>query len=159
MESSSLGWIVEEAGRLRERGAVQGKSWTLAQVCEHLALAVQGTVDAPGGTPDWWRRTSAVRRLVKRIMKHGLLIAGRFPEGVPSPDFVRPASSPNFEQAVERLRAACVAFDQKRANPGATWVFHPLLGPMSGSQWARFHAHHARHHFRFMRPDPAASPA
>ena len=153
---TSLSWIAERARRLGESGAVCGRSWSLAQVCEHLALAVQGTVDDPepardgGVAPSWWRELGRVERSKRRLMKHGLMWTGRLPDGVRSPESVLPSEDAEFEIAVRSLAVAAQAFDAKAARHGATWVYHPLLGPMSGAQWRRFHVIHARHHFRIV---------
>lgn len=159
----SLSWICDEARRLRETGALHGRAWSLAQVCEHLALAVQGTVDplvfaaSPSDNlkapeqPTWWTSLSRWQRLKRRTMKHGLLWSGRFPDAVPSPGSVLPTAAPVLDLAIDRLGSAAKAFDRKLRSPDAQWVPHPLLGPMSGRQWKRFHDLHARHHFKFMK--------
>lgn len=148
--------MAEEARRLRDRGAVRGKAWSLAQVCEHLALAVRGTVDLPPPgtgkvTEAWWAELPPLERLKRRVLQRGLLWSGRFPEGVPSPRTVVPSDAADLESAIRLLAAAAAAFDQKLASPNARWIYHPLLGPMNGPRWKRFHDLHARHHFGFMR--------
>lgn len=150
--SDSLTWMCDEARRLHAAGKVRGKSWSLAQVCEHLALAVEGTSNDPDPATVHraWSALSPITRLKRRVMKHGLLFSGRFPEGVPSPEFVLPAASPALEDTLRRLAAASERFDAKARRPDARWVNHPLLGPMTGMQWRRFHTLHARHHFGFM---------
>ena len=151
--------MADDARRLRDRGARRGKAWSLAQVCEHLALAVQGTVDLPSpdspscDPPEWWRRLNPLVRLQRRVMKRGLLWSGMFPKGVPSPKFVTPSDSAELDAAIEKLASAATAFDRKHAQAGARWVYHPLLGPMTGPQWKRFHDLHARHHFKFIKSE------
>lgn len=153
---TSLSWIAERAGRLRESGAVCGRSWSLSQVCEHLALAVQGTVDDPepgrdgGVAPAWWRELGGVERSKRRLMKHGLMWTGRLPDDVRSPESVLPSQDAECEVAVRSLAVAARAFAAKAARPDEAWIAHPLLGPMSGAQWRRFHVIHARHHFRIV---------
>lgn len=84
-------------------------------------------------------------------MRRGLLLTGKFPEGVPSPEFVRPSDAADLDAMIQRLESAAQAFDRKLARPDAQWVFHSLLGPMNGAQWRRFHDLHARHHFKFVK--------
>jgi hypothetical protein len=69
---------------------------------------------------------------------------------MPSPKFVQPSASTEFDAAVKSLAAAAEAFEAKAARPCEAWIDHPLLGPMSGAQWRRFHVIHARHHFRIV---------
>ncbi len=157
-----LMWMADEARRLHAAGKVRGKSWSLTQVCEHLALAVEGTSIDPDAISSatigesGWNSLGPFTKLKRRVMKHGLLLSGRFPQGVPSPDFVLPTASTEegtgrFEEMVQRLAAAAERFDAKVRRADARWVNHPLLGPMTGAQWRRFHTLHARHHFEFMR--------
>ncbi len=161
----SLGWIADEARRLRGLGAMRGKAWSLAQVCEHMALAINSTVDSPAretasqgvrdkvasvDPPVWWTDLARLERLKRRAVRCGLLWSGRFPEGVPSPAFVRPTDAVELDVAITMLKLATEAFDRKLKQADARWVYHPLLGPMRGSRWKRFHDLHARHHFKFM---------
>lgn len=156
----SLLWIPEHARGLRDRGALRGKSWSLAQVCEHLALAIRGTADdsspesRSAAASQWWTDLGALTRTRRRIMRRGLLWSGRFPEGVPSPEYVIPSNSPDLEDSIRLLEAAARQFDRKLAVPNSTWPLHPLLGPMLAREWKRFHDLHARHHFKFMRAQP-----
>lgn len=164
-------WMGHEARRLHAAGRTVGRSWTLAQVCEHLALAIEGTLSAPPSAdpPAWWRALSTPARLKRRLMRTGLLLSGRFPDGVPAPDFVRPGADADLARALARLDRACEAFearcrtpDSARARgsaPARPWPFHPLLGPMNAARWRRFHTLHARHHFSEMsRPASPDSP-
>lgn len=146
-------WIPETARQLEAAGADRGRAWSLAQLCEHLALAVEETVSEPRETsaPQWWRALGPWQRLRQSCAKQGLLLTGWFPQGVPSPDMVMPTAAPDFAATVQRLEIAIEAFEQKLKRPAARWVYHPLLGCMSGRQWRRFHAIHAAHHFTYFR--------
>jgi hypothetical protein len=156
-----LSWIPTHARALRNRNALHGKTWSLAQVCEHLALIIRGTTEAPApgeGTPHQretfegpWSRLSPLGRLKRRVMLRALLWSGRFPSDVPSPKFVVPSDAPDLAEAIAALESAIEAFNRKHAQPNARWVNHPLLGPMTGDQWQRFHIVHARHHFAFIK--------
>lgn len=142
---ATLSWIPDRAQRLAADGAVHGRAWTLAQVCEHLALAMEGTLqDPPPGSPSPATWLTRVRRF---FMRNALLLSGRFPQGVKAPDFVAPTSSPALDAAIARLTHAIDKFELKLTRPDARWVAHPLLGRMSGGQWRRFHWIHAAHHF------------
>lgn len=151
--------ILNTARELAAQGNLTGVGWTLAQVCEHLALAMMGTTlaPAPPGTPDWWRNLPPWKRIGKTIAKLALLTTGRFPRGVPSPDSVIPSPTAELAKSIRQLERAIRAFETKLAQPDATWMWHPLLGRMTGRQWARFHQIHARHHFAIFRRRGAAS--
>lgn len=145
--------ILDIARRLAARGNRVGARWTLAQVIEHLALSMMGTTLAPAPfeTPQWWRKLPLPIRIGRTIGKFGLLLTGRFPRGVPSPDFVIPSPNAELDASLRQLERAIRAFEAKLVQPDATWMWHPLLGRMTGRQWARFHQIHARHHFSYFR--------
>ncbi len=151
---SSLRWIPEAAHQLAAAGALRGRSWSLAQTCEHLALAIEGTVRDPASAaaPQSWRTLSAGTRFWRCCAKYGLLMTGRFPRGITAPDVVVPSDAPELDRTLAQLEQAAAAFEQKYARGAAAWVYHPLLGRMSGRQWRRFHIIHAAHHFAQFRP-------
>lgn len=152
-----LVWIPQKARALAAAGMIQGRAWSLGQVCEHLALAFEATLpgdksSTPSGRGGVWRR---VRQFV---MKRTLLLTGRFPHGVPAPDLVVPSNSPDLESSLDRLEAAVTLFVRACDRRGMRWPDHPILGAMSGKEWGRFHSIHAAHHFSFFRlPSDSAS--
>ena len=89
------------------------------------------------------------------IILGGLFLTQKLPEGVPSPEFVRPTDGPSEDAALQQLADAVRAFESKlaRERTGAPtrWPVHPVLGPMRGRDWLAFHDLHARHHFKFMK--------
>lgn len=149
----SLQWIPRAARQLQAAGPVRGRSWSLAQVCEHLALALEGTLrePEPGELPTPWRALGRWARWRRTCAKHALLLTGWFPRGAPAPKEVVPSDAPDLVATLQRLELAIGAFESKLARPAARWVYHPLLGKMSGRQWRRFHAIHAEHHLKQLR--------
>jgi len=148
---SSLRWIVEQARRLADTGAVHGKSWSLAEVCEHLALAFESTVRGSGNEapPRRWRALSRFERTKRWFIKGVMLTTGWFPSGVSAPESLAPSGSQSLPDALDRLQTAAEEFERKCSSPGATWGYHSLLGKMSGRAWRRFHSIHAAHHFSY----------
>ncbi len=152
--SSSPRWIVEQARRLADVGAIQGKSWSLAEVCEHLALAFESTIRGSGNElpPSRWRTLTRFERTKRWFIKGVMLTTGWFPSGVSAPTSVTPTGSLSLSEALDRLEAAVEEFERKCSSPGASWSYHTLLGKMSGRTWRRFHTIHAAHHFSFFAP-------
>ncbi len=152
--SSSLRRIVEQARRLADTGAVHGKSWSLAEVCEHLALAFESTVRGTGNEapPRRWRALTRFERTKRWFIKGVMLTTGWFPSGISAPESVAPSGSLSLPEALDRLQNAAEEFERKCSSPGATWGYHSLLGKMSGRTWRRFHTIHAAHHFSFFGP-------
>jgi hypothetical protein len=153
--TTSLQWIPEQVERLAAKGAVCGKDWSLAEVCEHLALAFESTVRGSGveGPPRRWKALSRFARVKRWCIKQVMLTTGWFPHGVSAPDSVAPSGSISLNEALGRLETAAVKFDQKCSSTGATWGYHSMLGKLSGRAWRRFHSIHAAHHFSFFKAE------
>jgi hypothetical protein len=151
--NSPLRWIPAQARLLATAEAVRGESWSLAEVCDHLALALDSTVRGHGGEgpPRRWKALSRIERAKRWCIKQFMLATGWFPRGVPAPASVTPSSSVLLDDALARLEDAAAAFDRKCASSDSTWGYHSLLGRMSGPAWRRFHAIHAAHHFSFFK--------
>ena len=152
--NSSLRWIPERAKQLADVGAIQGKSWSLAEVSEHLALAFESTIRGSGNEapPRRWRALTRFERTKRWFIKGVMLTTGWFPDGVSAPDSVTPSGSLSLLEALNRLQAAAEEFERKCSSPGATWGYHSMLGKMNGRAWRRFHTIHAAHHFSFFAP-------
>ena len=153
--SRSLQWIPDQAKRLAATGAVRGEAWSLAEVCEHLTLAIESTVRGHGdeGPPRRWKTLSRFEKAKRSCIRLFMLVTGWFPRGVPAPVCVSPSGAVLLEDAIGRLEAAVAAFDRKRSSPCSTWGHHSLLGKMTGRAWRRFHSIHAAHHFSCMKAE------
>jgi len=152
LRGGSLRNIASLAEHFAGTGFLKGKSWSLAQVCEHLALSLENTVrgSKAEGLPLRWQRLSRFQRLVRWSLKNMMLLTGYFPKGAPAPESVQPPKDASIDSALDRLRRAATAFDDKYASRRATWAYHSLLGRMTGRMWRRFHFIHAAHHFSFL---------
>ena len=152
-ERGSLRNIPERAEKLADSGLTRGKSWSLAQVCEHLALSIENTVrgSSADGVRLRWQRMRLPQRVIRSCLKNLMLLTGYFPEGAPAPESVQPTAGVSLDDALHRLRAAVEAFDRKIAASNASWGYQSLLGRMNGRTWRRFHCTHAAHHFSFFR--------
>lgn len=147
----SLKWISTQARELATLGPAKGKSWTLSEVCEHIALAIESTVRFSGDelvlhdglAPGHFARVK--QSLIRWLM----LTTGWFPRNVPAPSFVAPSGLLTLDESIELLDRAIDAFDLKYKSTASTWCNHHILGKMSGWSWRRFHAIHAAHHFSY----------
>ena len=146
------------AGKSSERCQMhpsESGAWSTQEVIEHLVLTYRGTLAQTGkylqrGSPSErkakWNQTAA------RILVVGL---GRFPPGVPAPEFVRPgrggmpamygdALAALLQEELSRLDlhlVRCAQVFGKRA-----FAPHFRLGPLSAQQWRKFHLVHGWHH-------------
>jgi hypothetical protein len=130
--------------------------WTCDQILEHLYLTYRGTNRGlekclEGGKP------LAMAATLKHHAATFLLVGlGYFPSGRKSPERAVPKGLPKEEvraailpevQKMESSLAAC----EKKFGLRTKILDHPVLGPLNGGQWRRFHLVHARHHARQIR--------
>lgn len=140
------------AGLDDRQGAVRVDGrWSIAEIVEHLDRTYTGTSKGlerclEGGAP----RTSASSP-GRRIRRFVVLRLGWFPSGIEAPRHVIPSGDIDLSAAVERARQHLGEMDDvfvrasSRFGRGAV-LDHPLLGPFTIADWARFHHVHTRHH-------------
>jgi hypothetical protein len=129
--------------------------WCVAEVLEHLYLTYTGTtkgfsrVIAAGKsvtTPATW--TQRRNRLV-------VLGFGYLPSGREAPPFTRPRGLPADKVAAEIGQKVSemdemIAQCEKLLGRGKL-LAHPILGPLTGAQWRKFHLVHGLHHLKQIR--------
>ena len=137
---TSLDEVMPEVDRLLVSHTTVGR-WTLGQILNHLATALRLTLDVPVRPTEPTREQAIARRRFFR--------KGRFPEGMeaPIPVLIPPPDVDTCTQA-EALREAIDRF-RSRADP---FPAHPRLGPLTRTEWTRFHCMHCAHHLGFTWP-------
>ena len=142
-----LDQIVAEAERLSERGYRMHGHWTLGQVCAHVAILMECSLDGFGfKLPLRYRLLG--RLLKKRLLNQPIPAGVRFPARAAStlePPVVTDGEGlDRLQKAVRRLQA------EPQRHPS------PLLGRLSNVEWNTFHCRHAALHLGFLEPDPTA---
>jgi hypothetical protein len=130
----------------------EGK-WSTTQILEHLHLTYTGTVKGmqlclDGGKPRARRRTLAEFFKVFLVTQ-----AGYFPEGRSAPERTRPrgmAAKDICEQIAGNISAMdqIIAKCERRFGKRTLVLDHPILGPLTCTQWRKFHWVHGRHHVK-----------
>lgn len=126
--------------------------WCVAEQLEHLYLTYTGTwkgfqrvaeAGRPIVSPASWKQFFA-RQLVLRF--------DYLPSGRQAPSSARPRGLPN-----EKVRAEIVSkIDEmetmisrcEQTLGSGQLLDHPILGPLTGAQWRKFHLVHGLHHLR-----------
>ncbi len=147
LESAAEGMSNEELSWHTE-----GK-WCAAEVLEHLYLTYTGTIRGFEKVIESGRPLASQASLMDRVRTFVVVGLGRMPEGRTAPANTRPK-----ELAVETVRNevgakiaamdAIIAQCEARFGRGTKLLDHPILGPLTATQWRKFHLVHGRHHQR-----------
>jgi len=130
----------------------EGK-WSTAEVLEHLYLTYTGTTKAferclQAGEPQ--ARTPMLMDRMRAFVVTGL---GHLPEGRKSPKHALPRGMA-VEEVVRDIGPRISAMDDQIAKCEARFgkrtrvLDHPILGPLTGRQWRKFHWVHGQHHLK-----------
>jgi hypothetical protein len=132
----------------------EGK-WCAAEVLEHLYLTYTGTIKGLERVLGAGKPIVTTPTLTQRF---GTFVVVRFsylPEGRKAPQNTQPRGLP-----VERVRAeveekiaamdATIGQCEEKLGRGKL-LNHPILGPLTGAQWRKFHLVHGRHHGKQIR--------
>jgi hypothetical protein len=127
--------------------------WSAAEILEHLNLSYVGTIkNLERSLASGQLRANSDR---SKMRWPRLLITrlGYFPSGRKSPDFVRPRGAPaeqvtsEIMQNISRMDEVITRCESRfpSRNPIAD---HPILGPLTATEWRGFHRTHGKHHAR-----------
>jgi hypothetical protein len=125
--------------------------WCAAEVLEHLYLTYTGTIKGfervlTSGKPLASRATMAQR--ARTLVVVGL---GHMPTGFKAPAMVVPKGL-SAEKVRNEIGQKIVAMDEiiaqceSRFGSGVDLLDHPILGPLTTTQWRKLHVVHGRHH-------------
>ncbi len=118
-------------------------NWSLGQICEHLAKAIEYEVDGAPFTLPWYLRTVGPwlkKRIITRPMKPGFKLPKSAAEYLPV----------NTDAAVgiERLEKAVALYLQS-----PTLKPHAIFGPMTREEYDQLNFRHAEMHLSFVVPE------
>ena len=119
-------------------------NWSFAQILEHLARAIDSSIDGFSFRSNWLVRTLAAafvkNRLLTTKMKPGVNLPRRASSYLPEPEI-------ELRNACEHLEAAA-----QRLLTTPPTALHPYLGRMSDREWLALHLRHAELHMSFVVP-------
>jgi hypothetical protein len=144
--SATEGMSAEQMSRHAE-----GK-WCAAEVLEHLYLTYTGTIKAFERVLEAGKAPGKTITLKQRFGTFVVLTLNHLPEGRKAPKTTEPRgmSADRIRAEVEEKIAAMdeiIARSEARLGKGKL-LDHPILGPLSASEWRKFHLVHGRHHVK-----------
>ena len=132
------------------------EKWCAAEVLEHLYLTYAGTIKGfervmESGKPLATR--ASMKQRWRTLVVVGL---GHMPSGRKAPAMTQPRGLP-AEKVRSEVGAKIVAMDaiiaqcEARFGRGIHLLDHPILGPLTATQWRKFHLVHGGHHEKQLR--------
>src|SRR5262245_43626171 len=118
--------VVPDVQQLLSQGYRTVGRWTLGQICRHLAVSIDCSIDGfPERLAPW-----IVRSSIGALVRHLMFITGRIKEGVTVPAKYIPPANVDTQREVEALSQAIARF----ATANDPLAMHPLVGAMTRSQ-------------------------
>ena len=140
----NLNAAIEEARSLLRRGYTRHGHWTLGQICRHLVLVQDPSVD---GYPTWMSLFAFMRPVMRRWLLPKVL-SGDSPRGIrTAPMFVPPADLDDARE-VDAFAESVTRFQDHAGQ----YAPHPAFGRLSRQRIEEIHSAHAGHHLRFLSP-------
>lgn len=134
--------------------------WNARQIVEHLILTYQSSGAVFQKRLDKGRPTQTRPTMKQRGPRLVVLGLGFMPRGQTAPSMVMPGANagPQLDGTalLNAMRSELEKMDElltlcERQFGEQQMATHQILGPLSASQWRRFHVTHGRHHLKQMR--------
>ena len=146
---STLSEVVQDAEHLLGNHHTVGK-WSFGQNCQHLAKAMNASIDGFGFQAPWW-----VRWLIAPFIKNSILLkpmkAGlKLPKRAAS---LLPDDSVTAEEGLRQLKAAV-----ERLSHETPTAPHFVFGKMASEEVIQLHLRHCELHMSFIVPGENGQP-
>jgi len=127
--------------------------WCAAEVLEHLYLTYTGTIQGLERVMTRGEPLASRASMGRRVLTLVVVGLGHWPNGRKAPAFIRPRGL-SAEKVRNEIGAKIVAMDAIIAQceacfgPWAHLLDHPILGPLTATQWRKLHLVHGQHHLK-----------
>jgi hypothetical protein len=139
----SLADVLADAERLSSGRVRTLGNWSAGQIFQHLANAMNGSIDGLPGTFPWYVRIIArlfKKKLINNPMPAGLKVPSDLAEKVMPEPTSTELGLANLRTAITRLER-----EPKRAPS-------PIFGPLTKEEYNQLHLNHAKLHLSFLEP-------
>jgi Protein of unknown function (DUF1569) len=146
-----------DAAQTQLRPPANPAKWSIQQIVEHLLLTYSETENAIGSRLIKRTPTRATSSIAQRVFQCAVTRCGYFPTGRPAPPFVtpqpttHPLSGKDLTEATgEHLTQLDLLFTEAETlfGPKSQCATHAVLGPLTITQWRKFHLVHGEHHLK-----------
>ena len=132
------------------------EKWCAAEVLEHLYLTYAGTIKGFERVMESGKSLATRASMTQRWRTLVVVGFSHMPGGRKAPSMTQPRGLP-AEKVRSEVGAKLVAMDaiiaqcEARFGRGIHLLDHPILGPLTATQWRKFHLVHGRHHEKQLR--------
>lgn len=141
-----LDQAVQEAHSLLASGYRRHGNWSLGQICHHLILVQDPSVE---GYPKWMSLFAFLRPVMRRTLLPKLL-GGDSPRGIRTASMFVPPDDVTDAGEVDAFARSVARFHEHEGD----YAPHPAFGRLPRHRIEEIHASHAAHHLRFLQPSP-----
>ncbi len=139
---SSYQDILDDVHKLSSVPTQQLGNWSLGQICQHLAAAMDMAIDGPPFHPAWYVRLIAPM-LKKRFLTRPMSPGFKLPKNAGT--LLPPEISTN--DGIAALEKSIVRIQQ-----GTNLKPHPVFGAMTRQEWDQLEFRHSEMHLSFVSP-------
>ena len=137
----------------RHPAGASPEKWCAAEVLEHLYLTYTDTIRGFERSLKSGKTRASSPTLKQRVATTLVVGLGHMPGGREAPERTRPKGA-LAEKVVADIGPRIVAMDEliarseQRHGKRTKLLDHPILGPLTGTQWRKFHWVHGQHHVK-----------
>jgi Protein of unknown function (DUF1569) len=130
--------------------------WCMGEILEHLYLTYTGTLKGFQRVSEAGKPLTTTQTLEQRGRTLVVVLFGHMPSGREAPPVSRPRGLPP-EKVLAEIGPKIAEMDDQIAlceqhfGPRRKLLDHPILGPLTGAQWRKFHLVHGLHHVKQIR--------
>jgi uncharacterized protein DUF1569 len=130
--------------------------WCAAEVLEHLYLTYTGTLKGFQRVSEAGKPLTTTQTWKQRGRTLIVVLFGHMPSGREAPPVSRPRGLPP-EKVLAEIGPKIAEMDDQIARCEQSFgsrrklLDHPVLGPLTGAQWRKFHLVHGLHHVKQIR--------
>jgi hypothetical protein len=135
--------VAHDVEQLQARGYQRAGNWGLGQICAHLSLTIEKSLEGFPSRVPW-----ALRKVLAFVLLRRILSQRRMRAGISAPALLAPPSDAAEDVEVRRLRAL---LERVKTHAGE-FQDHGYFGKMTPEQWRQLHLVHCGHHLSFLVP-------
>lgn len=135
--------VLAEAESLLAGGYDRVGQWSLGQVCQHLAIVLERSLDGFPSLLPW-----PVQKLARWLVLGRLLRREVLRRRYPAPAYLQPPVEADDAAGVARLRAV---LGRVKAHTGPM-APSPIFGALTPEEWREVSLWHCEHHLSFLLP-------